>query len=313
MDTNTKLEEILVSVIMPAYNASKFIAESISCVQNQTFINWELIIIDDGSTDNTAEVVKPFLTDARIRYIYQKNGKQGKARNNAIKNSKGNLIAFLDADDIWTADKLTKQTELFSKSDVDLIFTDGYSFSSTIDQAVANMNTIVGEVDLNNSLHLFLERNQIPILSVVVKKSAIEAVGMFSEIPSITEDYQLWLKLLVAGYKFYGMKEKLFYYRVHPAQHTANDPLDTKHAINAVTSIKKIPSGYREIKAKCLKNWYKRLFTLYPPNTVHEFKTHMEVCTELNFVFIRKHIFSLLFLIFGKATFNKRFVKYIFI
>jgi teichuronic acid biosynthesis glycosyltransferase TuaG len=313
MDTVTNIKDNLVSVIMPAYNAGKFIAESIACVQNQTFSNWELVIVDDGSTDNTAEVVKSFLTDTRIRYIYQENAKAGKARNNAIRSSTGTFLAFLDADDIWPADKLEKQMALFANPKIDLIFTNGYSFSSTINEPVDNMNTIVGDINMENSLPLFLERNQIPNLSVVVKKSAVEAVGLLSEAPEIIEDYHLWLKLMLAGYQFYGMKEKLFYYRIHAAQTTANDYLDTARAINAITSLKNIPPAYKETKAKCLKNWYKRLFTLYPPKTLREFNARMKTCKELNFFLLRKLVFSLLFVIVGNKKFNKSFVKYIYL
>jgi len=312
MDTVTNLNT-LVSVIMPAYNAGKFIAESIACVQHQTYSNWELIIVDDASTDNTAEVVKTFLTDTRIRYIYQEKGKTGKARNNAIKSSKGNYLAFLDADDIWPADKLAKQMALFANPKIDLIFTNGYSFSSTVNDPVDNMNTIVGDINMENSLPLFLERNQIPNLSVVVKKSAVEAVGLLSEDAEIVEDYHLWLKLMLAGYQFFGMPEKLFYYRVHPAQTSASDHLDTTRAINAITSLKNIPPAFQETKARSLKIWYQRLFTLFPPKTIREFNDRMKTCKEMNFFILKKLGFSLLFLIVGHTTFNKRFVKYIYI
>ena len=112
----------LISIIMPAYNAGKYIKESIESVFNQTYQNWELIIIDDGSTDNTSEVVQPFLIkDRRIQYYLQENGKQGKARNAGIKRSKGNLIAFLDADDVWMPAKLQAQIGVLKQNDADLV------------------------------------------------------------------------------------------------------------------------------------------------------------------------------------------------
>src|SRR5919106_5413407 len=97
----------LVSVIMPAYNAEKYIAGSIRSVIVQTYSDWELIVVDDGSTDSTATVVQEFVArDPRIKYIFQENGRLGKARNTGIRNSSGPLIAFLDSDDLWVPIKL---------------------------------------------------------------------------------------------------------------------------------------------------------------------------------------------------------------
>src|SRR5262249_61710555 len=97
----------LVSIIMPAYNAGKYIADSIQSVLAQTYSDWELIVVDDGSTDNTATVVQQFVTrDSRIKYFFQENGRLGKARNTGIKNASGSLIAFLDSDDLWLETQL---------------------------------------------------------------------------------------------------------------------------------------------------------------------------------------------------------------
>src|SRR5690349_25117803 len=104
------MTEQLISVIMPAYNAEKFVAESISSVITQTYKNWELIIVDDGSTDNTKNIIEEFAKhDARIKYIYQENAKQGKARNTGIAMAKSGLVAFLDADDLWLPQMLESQ------------------------------------------------------------------------------------------------------------------------------------------------------------------------------------------------------------
>ncbi len=100
----------LVSIIMPSWNTAKFIGESIQCVIDQTYQNWELIIVDDCSTDNTDEVVKPFLADQRIKYLHnEKNSGAALTRNYALREAQGEWIAFLDSDDLWTPDKLEKQ------------------------------------------------------------------------------------------------------------------------------------------------------------------------------------------------------------
>ena len=102
----------LVSIIMPSYNTGQYIEETIQSVLKQTYTNWELIIVDDCSTDNTDEVVKPFLSNEKIRYIKnEKNSGAAISRNRALRESKGKWIAFLDSDDLWEQQKLEKQIE----------------------------------------------------------------------------------------------------------------------------------------------------------------------------------------------------------
>ena len=114
--------EGLVSVIMPSWNTGRFIAESIESVLAQTYTNWELLIVDDCSTDNTDEVVKPYLEDKRIKYFKnEKNSGAALSRNRATREAQGEWIAFLDSDDLWTPDKLEKQVGFMKDN--------GYNFS----------------------------------------------------------------------------------------------------------------------------------------------------------------------------------------
>ena len=114
----------LVSIIMPSYNTARYIGDTIYSVLNQTYINWELIIVDDCSTDNTDDAVKPFLIDQRIRYLKnEKNSGAAVSRNRALREAKGKWIAFLDSDDLWISEKLEKQIDFMEKN--------GYSFSYT--------------------------------------------------------------------------------------------------------------------------------------------------------------------------------------
>lgn len=106
----------LVSIIMPSYNTASFIAESIRSVLAQSYKDWELIIIDDCSPDNTDDVVRPYLSDERIRYLKnEKNSGAAVSRNRALREAKGKWIAFLDSDDLWMPDKLEKQISFMEK------------------------------------------------------------------------------------------------------------------------------------------------------------------------------------------------------
>ena len=114
----------LVSIIMPSYNTAEYIAESIQSVLSQSYIDWELIVVDDCSTDNTDEVVKPYLSDERIIYLKNEmNSGAAVSRNRALREAKGKWIAFLDYDDLWTPDKLSKQINFMEEH--------GYSFTYT--------------------------------------------------------------------------------------------------------------------------------------------------------------------------------------
>ncbi|TCD07736.1 glycosyltransferase family 2 protein [Pedobacter frigidisoli] len=217
------MDKDLISIIMPAFNAELFIAESIISVINQTYKDWELIIVDDGSKDKTKYIITSFLKDSRIKYLYQENGKQGKARNLGLEISKGAYISFLDADDKWIPNKLSMQIEFMRNNQkIDLLFSQGYNLE---DGSISNLDVKIKNIWDKNDLEDFLNQNQIPILSVLMKKEAIMKVGGFSESISIqnVEDYHLWLKLLVKDFKFTSKPDRLFYYRIHPSQSTHQD------------------------------------------------------------------------------------------
>ncbi len=115
----------LVSIIMPSWNTAKFIGDSIRCILNQTYTDWELLIVDDCSTDDTDNVVEPFLGDARIRYIKnEKNSGAALTRNRAMREAKGEWIAFLDSDDLWMPEKLEKQIGFMQEHGYVLSFTE---------------------------------------------------------------------------------------------------------------------------------------------------------------------------------------------
>lgn len=215
------MDKNLVSVIMPAFNSATFIKEGIESVVNQTYTEWELIVVDDGSVDHTAAIIQSFTTvDKRIKYLHQENGKQGKARNFGIKNSEGSYIAFLDADDTWTPDKLSVQMAVMLEDrNVDLIFSQGYLSTNGI---ISDCDVQIKSTWTDADLETFIDCNQIPILSVIIKRKILEKVNLFNESLRIqnAEDYHLWLKLLIAGGTFKSISNRLFYYRVHATQST---------------------------------------------------------------------------------------------
>ena len=142
----------LVSIIMPTYNCGRFIAESIRSVLAQTFTNWELIIVDDCSTDNTDEVVAPFLADKRVKYLHNdKNSGAALARNKAMREARGEWIAFLDSDDLWTPDKLEKQLNFMKEHRYVLSYTE----YEKIDEDDKPLNIYVTGPDVVNKRKMY--------------------------------------------------------------------------------------------------------------------------------------------------------------
>jgi glycosyltransferase involved in cell wall biosynthesis len=215
----------LVSIIMPAYNAQKYIALSIDSVLAQTYSNWELIVVDDGSTDNTANVVQEFVRrDRRIKYLFQENGRLGKARNTGIRNSAGPLIAFLDSDDLWLPTKLEAQTRAMAEKNADVVYSKSYVFNGeNINDETETLRSSVGKFSGPDFFDSLVREPQIPVLTVMLKRSALDGVGLFEEGKAYhgCEDADLWLRLAKAGVVFYGMSDILARYRRHQTAMTA--------------------------------------------------------------------------------------------
>ena len=211
-----------VSVVIASYNYAGYICHAIDSVLNQTFDDFEIVIVNDGSTDNTQRIIQPYLSDERITYIYQENAGQANAKNNGIKNSSGEFIAFLDADDLWKKTKLEKQIPLFSNKNVGVV----YSRSRFVDQ---QGNIVEYKVESKYLLPksgevtkaLFFD-NFVPFSSSVVRRECFEEHGCFDESIMMGIDWDLWLRLSMC-YRFEFISEQLLLYRVgHSGQMSKN-------------------------------------------------------------------------------------------
>lgn len=214
----------LVSIIMPAYNAERYVADAIGSVLAQTYPNWELVVVDDGSKDGTGEVVRGLAArDERIRYVARENGGQAAARNTGIRASRGTLVAFLDADDLWIEEKLQLQLRALEETGADVLSSNGFVFQDDDTSVEAyELSTVPGRTEGAEMFRLLYAFNRIQIQSVIVRRELLEQVGLFDEDRRYQncEDYDLWLSLAVAGALFYGMEEQLIKYRRHDAAST---------------------------------------------------------------------------------------------
>jgi len=253
-------EPAKVSVIMPAYNGEKYIAESIRSVLAQTYLDWEMIVVDDGSIDRTSEIARDFSSqDKRIIYVSQQNGGQGRARNTGIRMARGEVIAFLDQDDLWLKEKLELQLKAMKEANADVIFSDGFIFQDedSADESTtcaAWFSALRGKVDGASMLGYLLTLNRIPTLSALVRRERIEGVGLFEEDRRYQncDDYDLWLKLAESGAIFFGTSEKLVRYRLHSNQHSRDSSRMNKSEIGVLEKPWRLTPADQRIKEKRL-------------------------------------------------------------
>ncbi|MGG1634060.1 glycosyltransferase family 2 protein [Paenibacillus sp. NRS-1760] len=207
----------LVSIIMPAYNCEKFVDKAINSVLSQTYNNWELIVIDDASKDNTVSIVEEFSDlDNRIHFYKNEENKGVSAtRNRGISIAKGEWIAFLDSDDLWDSSKLEKQMIVAERCDAKFLFT-GSSFINE----EGNSYKGVFEVPSKVSYKSLRNHNVISCSSVLISKLFFSNIKM--EDDSMHEDYAVWLKVLKIEKFAYGINEPLLIYRISRSSKSGN-------------------------------------------------------------------------------------------
>jgi len=202
----------MVSVIIPVYNGERTIKKAIESVFFQNYKDWEIIIVDDGSTDKTSQIIKE-LKSEKIRYFYQKNQGRSKARNKGILLAKGEYIAFLDSDDVWLEEHLQKEIKVLEShpnvslvySEVEIIGEDGNIFPMGPNWKPKRYSGL--------PLNQLIEENFIPFSSSLVRKKCFEEIGLFDSDMEPSEDWDIWLRIVKNGHKVYYINEVLTQYR----------------------------------------------------------------------------------------------------
>lgn len=208
-------EEPLVSIITPLYNSEKYIEETIESLLNQTYKNWEMLIVDDCSKDNGVEIVNEYvLKDKRIKlFRNEKNEGVSFARNKALDLAQGKYIAFLDSDDLWKKEKLEKQISFMEKNNIDLSYT-GY-------EKINMDGSLRGEIKVPEKLDYkeLLKNCLIGFLTAIYLK---EKFKIYKFKKTKAEDYIFWLEILKQVDYAYGIQESLAYYRVSNNSRSSN-------------------------------------------------------------------------------------------
>ena len=206
----------LVTIITPSYKSERFIAQTIESVLAQTYENWEMIVVDDVSLDNSNEIIEEYCKkDSRIKLIkLEQNSGAAVARNRAIEEAKGRYIAFLDADDMWKPEKLEKQIDFMQKNN--------YSFTYTAYEKVDEFGKVFGKMGIPSQVSYsdLLKTCVIGCLTVIYDAEKLDKVYM----PLIRkrQDFGLWLKILKKVDFAYGINESLAFYTVRDDSISAN-------------------------------------------------------------------------------------------
>ncbi len=208
----------LISIVVPVYNVQHYLAETINSVLQQTYSNWELILVDDGSTDQSAKIGQEFaLKDDRISYYYKPNGGQASARNVGIKKSNGEWVSFLDADDLILPEKLADQLADIKNHAPDFLYGLGYYYYPEREEKLVPYNWVSGEKTGYDFFKILYHSCAVNTNTVLVKRKLFDEVGYFNEDAVFrgTEDWELWLRIAKHVAKVYGSPKRNVYYRIH--------------------------------------------------------------------------------------------------
>ena len=243
-----------VSVVIPVYNRANLVQEAIESVLAQTYNDLEIVVIDDGSTDDSLAVLQSF--GGKIRTLSQANSGKGLARNAGIRSSAGVYIAFLDSDDVWESSKLEKQISILESSSSNWAYTDAYKFKEHRKNVVGFVSE-KSDQNKGNVAAALLIKDFIVTSSVIVHRDVFSDVGVFTDAPK-AQDWDLWLRI-AASYPIEYVDEPLVGYRLHPHMNTAtHKPLDALnyHLQVIDNAINFAPKVYKPVRNKAIANQY---------------------------------------------------------
>lgn len=242
---------ITVSVIIPAYNAERFIRQTLDSVKNQTFRDFEVLVVDDGSTDETAKIVESYSDP--VFCLRKTNGGVSSARNYGIEKARGKYIAFLDADDVWMPEKLEKQVALLeSNPDVGLC----YTAAIVVDENSNEKGRIEAKKYDDATEGLLLNMNILILSSSFVRKDIVLQTGGFDSEFSTCADKDYWLRLSLLT-KFAPVNEFLVKYRDVSGSMSSDPELsrrDTLGVLRKFFSLQNLPSKYKNLENKAYSN-----------------------------------------------------------
>lgn len=237
-----------VSVIIPAYNIAPYLPEAIESVLRQTYQDFEILVVDDGSTDNTVEVASHYAP--RVKLVIKDNGGPASARNAGMRQAAGEYIAFLDGDDSWVPDKLAEQVELLDTNPaIGLVFGRAQMFRQS--ENARQLGEIIGYTE-TPTLGFLLLGNFIPAQTVLFRLTCLDQVGYMKESDAlpVAEDFEFWLRF-AKSFPLAGINRTLAYYRIHESN-LLGSGLDIEKGLKyALAALLEFERQYPEVWAEC--------------------------------------------------------------
>ncbi|MGK7900453.1 MAG: glycosyltransferase [Hormoscilla sp.] len=246
----------LISVIIPVYNGEKTIRETIESILNQTFSDFELIVINDGSTDTTLSIVNS-IQDPRLKVFSYPNGGASASRNRGIARATGEYISFIDADDLWTPDKLEAQFKALQENQEAAV---AYSWTNCIDESSKFLHP-GGYITLNGDVyaHMLVVNFLICGSNPLIRRQALDEVGEFDKSLMGTEDWDMWLRL-AARFHFVAVPTPQILYRQVADSVSSNIVRQEREILKAIDiAFARAPESLQHLKKPALANKYKYL------------------------------------------------------
>lgn len=209
------MKEPKVSIIVPCYNAAKTVAETLESIQQQTLADWEAIVVDDGSTDDSADIINRYATnDERIRYVKQQNQGLASARNMGLQHAQGEFVNFLDADDLLLPEMLARTTLAFVDERESSV---AYCSAILADESLVDMTATYEPVVEEFPFRELAAENALPCHCLVLRRDLFSRVGEFDRSLKHCHDWDMWLRIARLGVRFVRVPQALVVYRMRPA------------------------------------------------------------------------------------------------
>ncbi len=297
----------LVSVIIIVYNRSEFICEAIDSILAQTYKNYEIIIVDDGSTSEIKQVLKPYRF--KIKYLYQTNKGLASARNFGLKNSSGKYISFLDDDDHFEPEKLEKQVKILEDNPhLGFVFSDYYLFDTYHPKRKKLILTRLGNIPSSEFAKGYFLHHDLAVSSFLVRQKSVEKIGVFDERLYVTEDVDFWQRLFLHDQGEYSS------YTSTKVRGGINRMSQNRIVIyeNLIVNLKRVldnnPDFVKELgvladkKIVKLHYWLGR--ALFESNLISQARREFVFCAKSYPMLIKKVYLYLFFCVLGKTRAN---------
>jgi len=238
----------LITIIIPCYNGADFVGATLESVLQQTHEHLQIVVVDDGSTDESASVIQSF-ADQRIEYIYQENQGLSAARNTGIRHTKGQFVNFLDADDLFLPEKLQLQLEFLQQHPAYGLVAEGFIRCDERGEHLYTSMDEEGEIPLQN----LIVKGQFPVQTPLIRKTWIDKTGFFDTGLKAAEDWDFYCRMALEGCRMYRLRQANSAYRILDNAMTTNAPRQTEMLLQVVQktfSNSKLPEKWRHLETK---------------------------------------------------------------